>query len=245
MIGLSSRPASAATLDIQVTGLDLVYDGTDIYDATGAVGGAAGLVADADPLATMDFFVDGALVGSLDTDIYADVFIKGVSSIPKLGGLVVSAGNGDDFGFDLHTSAGGWGLALNLETATIFYTGAEISIGGGALVSSVPFQALPFGLVIDEFEDVTIAFSSANLSGVTRRRHVPDRLRSRRYGQRFRRIGARTLDHRLARSGRRRSGRLASSSQVIATTQRTRFDSQSPASVAISGRRLFLFTLHL
>lgn len=164
----AAASAGAATLDIQFTGLDLVYDGTDIYDAGGAAGGGGDSTL-ADPLATVDFLVDGALVGSLTTDIWADVLIKGVSSIPVGGGMVSSAGNGDAFGFDLITSLAvpGWGLALNLDDVTVFYTGSGITLAGGALATSVPAQSLPFGLVIDDMEAVTIAFSSSNLSGVT------------------------------------------------------------------------------
>lgn len=160
--------AGAATLDIQFTGLDLVYDGTDIYDA-GSIAGGGGDSTLADALTTVDFLVDGVLVGSLDTDIWADVLIKGVSDIPVGGGMVSSAGNGDAFGFDLITSVAvpGWGLALNLDDVTVFYTGSGITLAGGALASSVPAQSLPFGLVIDAMDAVTIAFSSSNLSGLT------------------------------------------------------------------------------
>ena len=164
----AAASAGAATLDIQFTGLDLVYDGTDIYDAGGIAGGGGDSTL-ADPLSTVDFFVDGVLTGSLDTDVWADILIEDVASIPVGGGMVTSGGNGDAFGFDLITSVAipGWGLALNLDTVDVFYTGSEIAIAGGALASSVPAQLLPFGLVLDEFEAVTIAFSSSNLSGVT------------------------------------------------------------------------------
>lgn len=165
-VSFGAASADAASLDIQLTGLDLVYDGTDLYDATSIAGGV-GSPADADALITMDFVVDGVLVGSLDTDIWADVFIAGVADIPVGGGMVTSAGNGDAFGFDLHTSAGGWGLALDIDTAQVFYTGSGITIAGGTLATDVPFQALPFGLVLDDLMDVTIAFSSANISGIT------------------------------------------------------------------------------
>ena len=152
----------AATLEIQFLGLDLVYDGSTIHDATDILGGL-GLPAQSDPLTSMDFLVDGVSVGTLTTDIWADVLIPGVVDIPVGGGIVTTAA-GDTFGFDLLTSAGGFGLALNVGDFDVFYIGGDITIAGGGVAASVPEQMLPFGLEIDDFEDVTIAFSSANMT---------------------------------------------------------------------------------
>ena len=167
LLWTSAASVQASTLEIQFLGLDLVYDGTDIYDATSALGGS-GITTLADPLESVAFIVDGTTVGTLSTDIWADILIRDVSDIPVGGGLVTSGGQGDDFGFDILTdSTTGFGLALNLDTVDVFYLGGNIAIGGGALATSVPLQDLPFGLVLDDFEDVTIAFSSANLTGIT------------------------------------------------------------------------------
>lgn len=158
--------ARAAQIDIQFTGLDLVYDGTNLYDAGGAAGGD-GLPATADPLLGMSFLKDGVLVGSLTTDIFADILVEGVTNIPVGAGFVVSSGNGNDFGFDLLTSLAGFGLALDIDTVSVFYLGNEIAITGGGVATQVFAQALPFGLVIDEGETVSFSFSSANLSSVS------------------------------------------------------------------------------
>lgn len=162
----TSPELSATSLDIQFAGLDLIYDGSDIYDAENALGGR-GDPKKADPLTSVTFLLDGVVAGTLVTDIWADVLISGVTEIPISGGTVTSSGSGDTFGFDIHTSADGWGLGLNLETFEIFYTGGHIAIGGGAAASSVAIQSLPFELELDELDTVTIAFSSANLSDVT------------------------------------------------------------------------------
>lgn len=165
-MGNVTAPVQAKSLEIQFSGLDLVYDGANIYDAINALGGR-GDPAKADPLNSISFLVDGQVAGTLRTDIWADVLFAGVNNLPVGGGLVRSQGNGDTFGFDLHTSPGGWGLALNLETVEVFYAGGEIAIGGGAAASSVTFQSLPFGLALDQSDRITIAFSSSHLSGVT------------------------------------------------------------------------------
>ena len=162
-IGLVTQ-TQAASLEIQFLGLDLVYDGTAIYDAKDTAGGS-GVPAESDPLTKMDFLVDGISVGTLTTDIWADVRIP-VTGIPIGGGAVIAM-VGDTFGFDLLTSDLGWGLALGLDEFHLFYTGSKISFAGGGLASKVPTQALPFALEISEFDSVSIAFSSANMSSVT------------------------------------------------------------------------------
>lgn len=161
-----SEAAEARSLEIQFSGLDLVYDGSDLYDATSVYGGRSD-PAKADPLTAVTFLLDGEVVGTQTSDVWADVFIADVTGIPADGGSVTSGGNHDTFGIDIHTSLAGWGLALNLDTVDIFYVGNEIAIGGGAAASSVAYQDLPFDLVLDESDTVTIAFSSGLLSGVT------------------------------------------------------------------------------
>jgi hypothetical protein len=166
---LTACVAHAGQIDIHFNGLNLVYDGTDIYDAVSSAGGT-GDPAQADPLSSMSFFVNGSPVGTvLTSDIFADVLIEDVQNIPVGGGVVISGGNGDAFGFDLLTKneLGGWGVALHLDTLQVFYTGSEIAIAGAGLASDLFFQDLPFGLDLDPSEPITIAFSTATLSNVT------------------------------------------------------------------------------
>lgn len=122
-----SVAAEAKTLTIQFTGLDLVFDGNTIHDAT-SFGGGNGNPADADPLASMDFFIDGALIGSLSSNIYADVGLFGVGHIPVGGGTAQIQGGG----FDLLTrnATPGWGLGLNLNSMTLTYTGGQLALSG-------------------------------------------------------------------------------------------------------------------
>jgi hypothetical protein len=156
-------------LEIQITGLNLVYDGTDIVDA-GSPAGGSGNPAEADQLTTMSFLYNGQLVGGIiGSDIYADVFIQDVLDIPAGGGVVTSGGNGGAFGVDLLTKDGdpAWGLALAIDQFQLFYSGQEITIATTGLASSVVTQNLPFGVEFFEDQPIAIVFSSANLSNVT------------------------------------------------------------------------------
>ena len=66
------------------------------------------------------------------------------------------------------TLAAGFGLALNIDVATILYGGnQQLFMSGGGVVSNVHIQDLPFGLVIDTTQPVTYAFSTAHMSNVT------------------------------------------------------------------------------
>jgi hypothetical protein len=158
--------AQASQLEIQFLGLDLRYTGMELHDATSVLGGG-GAPAEADPLTAVTFLVDGTPVGMLSSDIWADILISGLTNIPVGGGPATSAGNGDGFGFDILTNAGGFGLALNIDQAQVFYSGFQVFISGGGAATSIPFQNLPFGLVVDTSMPVTFAFSSANMSAVT------------------------------------------------------------------------------
>jgi len=167
-IGLAAQ-AQAASLEIKILGLDLAYDGSSIHDAMSVAGGL-GDPALADPLTSMDFLVDGVSVGTLTTDIWADIRLA-IEEIP-VGGGVVSNSIGGDFGFDLLTSPtaslSGIGLALDLDEFTVVYTTAGmLSISGGGIARGILVQNLPFGLELSTFDDVSFAFSSDSMSSVT------------------------------------------------------------------------------
>jgi hypothetical protein len=164
-----SVPLQASTLEIQFTGLDLDYDGNNLFDSGVHNTLGSGNPAQADSLTSMNFYVDGSLVGVLNTDVYADLYIANVGAMPVGGGVLNSLGNGGTFGVDLLTSNGvpGWGLALNINTMQFFYTGSNIAISVSGLASSIFAQQLPFALAYDPSQPVTIVMSSANLSNLT------------------------------------------------------------------------------
>ncbi len=170
LILLSFRPASAGTLEVQFTGLNLDYDGTSIFDAGTHNTLGIGDPAQSDALTSMNFYLDGTLVGTETTDVFADIYIKDVLNIPAAGGSIVnSAGNGGAFGVDLLTEnqTPGWGLALNIDTMQFFYTGNQIAISVAGFATDLFAQNLPFNLEWDPSQPITIAMSSANLTGVT------------------------------------------------------------------------------
>lgn len=162
--------ASASSLQIQFTGLELTYDGSSIFDSAFANTVRAGDPAESDALSSMSFYVDNVLVGSvLTSDIFADVYIDGVDSMPAGGGVINTTGNGGAFGIDLLTSnvLAGWGLALDIDTMQFFYTGFQIAINVSGLATSIDTQMLPFGLEFDPTEPVTISITSAAITNLT------------------------------------------------------------------------------
>ena len=165
-----SAPVQASTLEIQFTGLNLDYDGTNIFDSPTHNTVRAGNPAQADSLTSMSFLVDNTLVGSVITsDIFADIYISGITNVPATGGVVNSSGNGGAFGIDLLTNnvIPGWGLALDINTMQFFYTGSNIAINVSGVATNIAAQMLPFGLEFEDSMPVTISITSANLTNVT------------------------------------------------------------------------------
>src|SRR5206468_3908181 len=101
-------------IQIYFQGLNLVYDGQNLYDAGGGAGNN-GNPAESDQLSYMEFDVSNGgpfvQVGTLTNNIFADIFIPVGAGLPT-SGTVTGSGGGY---FDLLTSAGGYGLALNIN----------------------------------------------------------------------------------------------------------------------------------
>jgi len=166
-------PASAAVLQIQMTGMNLSYTGGAtggvLCDATSCLGGS-GIAAQSDPIITANFLVDGVLVGTLNSNIWLDVYIDVNTGLADNGGNTVATtggagGTGLDI-FDLVTAPvlAGWGLALNLGSGALLFSDNLLSFTGIASVAAIFAQALPFGLVID---DPVIVTYSANITAST------------------------------------------------------------------------------
>jgi len=159
----SAQLASAATIEIAFTGMNLVYDGSAIYDAGSTAGGVAD-PDDADPLITVDFLVDGISQGSLSSDISLDVFIPDVTGISALPNTIYAAptpGNPGFFDLLIGTSPlASEFLLVDLEEVTVTYIDVLgiIQFTFGAAVSDVFAQNLPFDLVIGE--PITVSFSA-------------------------------------------------------------------------------------
>jgi MYXO-CTERM domain-containing protein len=157
--------ASAAQADVQIefTGVDLVYDGSSIYDAGSSAGGLAD-PADADPLASVDFFVNGGLVGSITSDVSLDVFIPDVAGMSDAANTVdvqTTPGNPGFFDLLIGTSPiASEFLIIDLGSVTITYIDISnlAQFTFGASISDTYSQNLPFGLVITG--PVTVSFSA-------------------------------------------------------------------------------------
>jgi hypothetical protein len=166
----NALPVFAEQIQIHVTGLNFKYDGTDIFDSVNKVGGNLN-TAQADPLTTIDFFKDDAFVGNLTAgdNIFADLLIKNVLNINKNGGMITTGDGIPGFGFDLLQNTGSQTntlLSLNVNHLTLSYSGYGIFIAVGGLVDSIVDQNLPFGLKLSTTDQVSLLFSSSNLTNV-------------------------------------------------------------------------------
>jgi hypothetical protein len=163
LVALVTTTSKAETIHIGFTGMNLVYDGSTIYDAGSSAGGVLN-PAQADPVASMDFFTNGTLVGSLSSDIAVDVSIPGVTNIPSNVGTVFTVITpGDPGHFDLLIGSGPLAseyLSLDLDQVTINYVDIAglIQVTFGAAIADSSSQNLPFGLDIGDL--VTLSFSA-------------------------------------------------------------------------------------
>ncbi|NNF08181.1 MAG: PEP-CTERM sorting domain-containing protein [Candidatus Eisenbacteria bacterium] len=150
LVALAVTPASANLLSIQFSGLNLYYDGNNLQ----TVGGE-------DPLATMNFFNDGALVGTLTQDIGASMFVANLGTINQGDGTYF--GDGSGFGLTLSMNAGANGIILNWDSPIQVNVNqnagvTDVSVLGSASTSDIIAQALPFGFDIQA--PVQVSFST-------------------------------------------------------------------------------------
>jgi len=161
-IAFAAAGADAGIL-IQFTGMNLVYDGSALYDAGSTSGGLAD-PADADSLISVDFFDNGVLVGSLSSDIALDVFIPGVVGIPAAPGTVFNDTTAGDPGFfDLLIGTSPLAsefLIVDLNSVNVTYVdiSGQVEFVFGAALASTFAQNLPFGLVMED--PLTVSFSA-------------------------------------------------------------------------------------
>jgi len=152
MLGLPGQvgKASASTIEIQFTGLDMIYDGSTITDAGGSSDPAG-----ADSLDTVTYMVDGSALGTDLADIQVDVELGPIVGVPVTGGTV-STGP-DSGGFELLIPSIGLDLDLNEVSLTYTPFGHSDLVFAGSL-ATVSQQNLPFGLTIGD--PVTVSFSA-------------------------------------------------------------------------------------
>ncbi len=159
LVSLPISTASATLLVIEFTGLSLKYDGTNIFDVGGPGGGAGDPGGDVNNLTSMAFSVDNTLMGVLTENLAADFFIPSIFNIPVGGGAVSTVIPGGFFDLLTNATNPGYGLALDIESFDVFYTGFEIAVFGRGVAVEVD-QDLPFGLMVVPGDEVSISFST-------------------------------------------------------------------------------------
>lgn len=146
--------AQASTIEIQFTGVDVVYDGSTVRDANPA---------GADPLSAVVVEVDGSSSPSSPfvSDISLDFEIPSVIDIDASGDNVVALGGS----LTLNLSPTEF-VSLDLISTTVTF----IEFGGFAQfaftgsVASVAMQSLPDGLIIGEPIDVSLSTQISSLA---------------------------------------------------------------------------------
>lgn len=161
-VGIGAPNAGAGIL-ISFTDMNVVYDGSSLRDAGSPLGGFAD-PALADPVTSLDFFVDGAPVGTLSSNIAVDFIIPDVTNIPYVPNSAQNIQTSGDipgiFDMLIGTSpAATEFLLLRLEGVNLTF----LDVGGQAqflfsgAIASIDGQDLPFGLEI--LEPIQVSFS--------------------------------------------------------------------------------------
>jgi len=146
--GYTKAPAS--TIEIQFSGLDMVYDGSNIYDAGGYNQG------DVDPLTTVTYLVDGSLSGTQVANIDVDFRFGPITGISATTAGTVNTGSSSGT-FELLVPGGNLALDLDDVSVTYFPLGFADFVFAGSL-AAVSGQNLPYGLIIGD--DVSVSFSA-------------------------------------------------------------------------------------
>ena len=134
--------ALGGTIEIEFTGVDIGYGGTDIVDQDPFSG-------DPDPLTSVVITEDGVLAGPiLTSSISQDLYIPQVTSISETGGSTLSAAGGSL----LLQLGSGSHLDLDLGQVDINYVdlNGAVQFVFAATVGGVSAQSLPHGLEVGQ-----------------------------------------------------------------------------------------------
>jgi hypothetical protein len=159
---LASAPVAAATLRLEFTDLDVKFDGDSLVDAKDPLGGEMD-PDEADALATLDFFLDNVKIGSLNSNIWADLAIFGIDPIPAAGGVPVNA-----FGGTLDILTGeDKGFALDLVNVQFFLFNGGAILSGTASAELFAQLLTPFNVNFDPNEPIDVLFALGPLQNKT------------------------------------------------------------------------------
>jgi hypothetical protein len=162
LTALASAPVAAATLRLEFTDLDVVFDGDSLTDATDPLGGEME-PSESDPLATLDFFLDGVKIGSLSSSIYADLAIFGIDPIPANGGVPVNAYGGT---LDILTGKD-QGVSLDLYNVQFFLFNGGAILSGTATADLFAQILVPFNVAFDPTQPIDVLFALGPLQNKT------------------------------------------------------------------------------
>ncbi len=160
-IGLAGSIAGADVV-VEFSGMNLVYDGSSLFDAGSSAGGLAD-PADADTLASVDFFLNGTQVGAMSSDISLDVYIPNLVGIPSTAGGSTIINTGGAGFFDLLIGSSPLAsqfLLVDVSSVAVTYIDVAgiIQFTFGAAVADSFAQNLPYGLMVGD--PLTVSFSA-------------------------------------------------------------------------------------
>ena len=150
---LAQSSASAETLAIEYTGLNITYDGLTISE-----------VGNPDPLTSVVFQIDGVQQGTaLTSGIAIDLNIPGVSGLPVTGGSVMSAAGGS-LGLTL---PGGDFLNLELGSAEVVFLSIPTVVTLQFVLAAADAEALSQSLPLAGWlgDEIAVSFSTQVKSG--------------------------------------------------------------------------------
>lgn len=158
---VGSAIAQAALVEIQISGVNLVYNGTSVADAGGPTGNVLN-PADADALNTMTFINNGVVVGTLLGNIYLDMLVSGLGGILDTPGNIQTVTSNVPGYVDLLIGTAQpvpQYLQINVSTSSLTYVdvGSILQFAFVGSLGLVNGQALPFALTVAD--PVTISFS--------------------------------------------------------------------------------------
>jgi hypothetical protein len=155
---VSTSQASADTIEIFFTGIDIAYDGSDIVDADPSA-------ADPDPIVNASFVINGGLAGTVSTNVTADLFIEDVAVL--LNQTVMSTGAGSYFqlnfpdGSDADSDADFLRLSLDDVMVTFIDSAPKDFVFSASVADGFSrSDSLPFDALFDPSLPITLSFSS-------------------------------------------------------------------------------------
>lgn len=162
LTALASAPVSAASLRLEFTGLDVRFDGHHLWDAANEDTGDLDPTK-ADALGELDFWLDGNKIGSINTNVWADLAIIGLDPIPANGGGPVGAAGGTlDISFGNNQ-----GFALDLFDVQFFFFGGSGLLQGSATAELFKQVLAPFDAKFDPTEPIIVSLALGPLQNKT------------------------------------------------------------------------------